>query len=130
MPGPVRCGNCSELLAEPSDLPEAQRRPCPHCGSKRRIFEKNIAAPVAVSVVVAVSAATARAGTGQPTVGIEKLEDAGFDVQWLELSEDGKWMVRVFDRQGTFIDGSIQDDPQDALLAVSERLLPPQKPSE
>lgn len=39
-------------------------------------------------------------------------------------------MIWVFDRQGTFIDGSIQDDPQDALLAVSERLLPPQKPSE
>jgi hypothetical protein len=39
-------------------------------------------------------------------------------------------MIWVFDRQGIFIDGSIQDDPQDALLAVSERLLPPQKPSE
>jgi hypothetical protein len=48
----------------------------------------------------------------------------------LRLSEGGAWMVRVFDRQGTWIDGSIQDDPQEALLAVCERLLPPPKPSE
>jgi hypothetical protein len=132
MPGLVRCGNCSELLAEPSDLPEAQRRPCPHCGAKHRTFEKNLAATVAVSadVVVAVSAASARAGTGYPTGSIARLEDAGFDLQWLRLSEGGAWMVRVFDRQGTWIDGSIQDDPQEALLAVCERLLPPQKPSE
>jgi hypothetical protein len=36
-------------------------------------------------------------------------------------------MIWVFDRQRTFIDGSIQDDPQEALLVVCERLLPPQK---
>jgi hypothetical protein len=103
MPGLVRCGNCSELLAEPSDLPEAQRRPCPHCGAKHRTFEKNLAATVAVSadVVVAVSAASARAGTGYPTGSIARLEDAGFDLQWLRLPEGGAWMVRVFDRQGT-----------------------------
>jgi hypothetical protein len=83
MPGLVRCGNCSELRAEPSDLPEAQRRPCPHCGAKHRTFEKNLAATVAVSadVVVAVSAASARAGTGYPTGSIARLEDAGFDLQ-------------------------------------------------
>jgi hypothetical protein len=62
--------------------------------------------------------------------GHRKLEDAGFDLQWQRLSKDGAWMIWVFDRQGTFIDGSIQDDPQEALLAVCERLLPPQKPSE
>jgi hypothetical protein len=28
-------------------------------------------------------------------------------------------MVRVFDREGNWIDGSIQDDPQDAILSVS-----------
>jgi hypothetical protein len=54
----------------------------------------------------------------------------GSTCKWQRLSKDGAWMIWVFDRQGTFIDGSIQDDPQEALLAVCERLLPPQKPSE
>jgi hypothetical protein len=53
------------------------------------------------------------------------LEDSGFDVQWYSLSNDA-WMVFVFDRDGTFIEGSIQDNAQDALLAVSEGLLPAQ----
>jgi hypothetical protein len=26
----------------------------------------------------------------------DKLEDAGFSVQWLRLSEEGAWMVSVF----------------------------------
>jgi len=81
-----------------------------------RTFEVGITATVVV--------------TGVAEVVSAPLEDAGFDVQWLELSEGGGWMVRVFERQGTWIDGSIQDDPQEALLAVCERLLPPQKPSE
>jgi hypothetical protein len=32
--------------------------------------------------------------------------------------------VRVFDREGEFIDGAMADDPQDAILAVSEKLIP------
>ncbi len=75
-------------------------------------------------VLIEAPAATARADAPAPKVVIGNLEDAGFDVQWLRLSDQGKWMVRVFDRQGKFIDGSIQDDPADAILAVAERLLP------
>jgi hypothetical protein len=128
MPGLVRCGNCSELLAEPSDLPEsaaaslsALRREAPDVreepcrdgcrerrGGGRRLGRER------------------PRGQGYPTGSIARLEDAGFDLQWLRLSEGGAWMVRVFDRHGTWIDGSIQDDPQEALLAVCERLLPPQ----
>ena len=85
---------------------------------------------MAPDVAVTVSAATARASAGQPTVVIGNLEDAGFDLKWLRLSSGGAWMLQVYDDQGTFIDGSIQDDPQDALLAVSERLLPPSDSSE
>ncbi|MGZ4347905.1 MAG: hypothetical protein ACXVFB_11980 [Gaiellaceae bacterium] len=69
-------------------------------------------------------ATAATSEVSQPKVVIENLEDAGFDLQWLRMSEGGAWMVRVFDREGKFIDGSIQDDPSDALLAVAERLLP------
>ena len=39
-------------------------------------------------------------------------------------------MVRVFDRDGTFCDGALADDPADAILAVAERLLPPPDESE
>jgi hypothetical protein len=60
-----------------------------------------------------------------PTVRIEQFEDAGFRLSWHRLRPGGAVMVQVFDAGGDFIDGSIQDDPEDALLAVAERLLPP-----
>jgi hypothetical protein len=64
--------------------------------------------------------------TPAEAVGVEgSLVEIGFSVEWWQLSPGGAWMVRVFDDQGKWIDGSIQDDPQDAILAVSERLLPP-----
>jgi hypothetical protein len=84
----------------------------------------------AADVVIEAPSATARAEAPEPKVVIENLEDDGFDLQWLRLSEGGPWMLRVFDRGGNFIDGSIQDDPVDALLAVAERLLPPPEPGE
>jgi hypothetical protein len=54
----------------------------------------------------------------------EKLADAAFTLQWLRLSEGGAWMLRVFDETEACVDMSVNDDPQDALLAVAERLLP------
>jgi hypothetical protein len=120
--GLVRRGHCAEVLADPSDTPAEQRIPCPHRGAKRRTFELSGTVAVGSDVAVTVSAATARASAPQPTVVIGKLEDGGFDLQSQRLSKDGAWMIWVFDRQGTFVDGSIQDDPQDALLAVCERL--------
>jgi hypothetical protein len=109
----VRCGNCKTLLAEPSDTPPEQRVPCPTCGSTARQFEKNLTATVTAGAMVL--------GADAPQVRIEKhrLEDAGFDVQWLRLSKGGAWMVQVYDREGNWIDGSVQDDPQDALLGAS-----------
>ena len=65
------------------------------------------------------------AATARSSAVTETLEDAGFDLQWLRLSERGPWLVRVFDRQGDLIDVAEADDPQEAILAVSERLLPP-----
>jgi len=126
----TRCGNCKTVLAEPSDTPPEQRIPCPNCGSKVRQFEKNLTATVVASadVMTVGTRAEARAEGIPGAARIDQLEDAGFDVQWIRLSEGGPWMVRVFDRQGNYIEGSVQHDPQDALLAVSERLLPPPGP--
>lgn len=123
----VRCGNCKAVLAEPSDLPPEQRKGCPTCGSTQRQFEKNLTATVVTGadVVVVAAPAEGRATATPPQVRIDELEDAGFDLQWLQLSPGGAWMVRAYDRDGNWIAGSVQDDPQDALLAVSERLLPP-----
>lgn len=79
-------------------------------------------------VIVEATPATLRLEADPPQVVIQErelvLEDAGYDVQWVRLSEGGAWLVRVFDRSGDFIDGAMADDPQDAILAVSEKLLP------
>jgi hypothetical protein len=53
-----------------------------------------------------------------------KLADALYRLEWLRLSEDGAWMLRVFDHSGACVEISSADDPQDALLAVADRLLP------
>jgi phage FluMu protein Com len=143
-PTVVRCGSCNALLAEPSDLAAEKRRPCPECDSLVRTFEVGLTAIVTAvaidtrgDVTVSPPAAEARASTGLPTVRveagagadapaarIEELEDAGYDVSWLQLSPGGAWMVRVFDRGGEFIDGAVADDPVDAILEVCERLVP------
>ena len=52
------------------------------------------------------------------------LEDAGFDVSWQRLSEGGAWLVLVHDREGNLVDGSMAGDPEEAILAVVDRLLP------
>jgi len=125
----VRCGRCSTALAESQDVAPKNRTPCPQCGSTTRTFDLTgtLVAGVGVSadVVAMTSAATAQASAATPKVVVETLEDAGFDVQWLRLSQGGAWLVRVFDRQGDLIDVAEADDPQEAILTVSERLLPP-----
>lgn len=91
MPGLVPCGNCAEVLAEPSDTVAEQRIPVRIAARKRRTFELSGTVAVGSDVAVTVSAATARASAPQPTVVIGKLEDAGFDLQWQRLSKD--WRV-------------------------------------
>ena len=54
----------------------------------------------------------------------EKLADATYSLQWHRLTEDGAWMLFVFNEEGEFVDISVAFEPQDALLAVAERLLP------
>jgi ribosomal protein S27E len=113
----VQCAACKALLAEPPDIATGKRRPCPDCGSTARTFS---------------ASATVTLGLNVTTSGVvtKRLEDAGFSVAWLRLSEGGAWMVRVFDRDGAWLDGAIADDPEEAILAVSERLLPRSEPAE
>jgi len=126
----VRCGKCDTLLAEPPDTPSDDRIPCPKCGSTARSFVVGLEATVVAQpdVVVQAPPATATASAAEVSVRITgataKTADAEFRLEWLRLSEGGAWMVRVYDEKGTFVAGSIQDDPQDAILAVAEQLAP------
>jgi hypothetical protein len=43
----------------------------------------------------------------------------------LQVSDGSAWLVRVFDREGRFIDRAVADDPEEAVLAVAERPSPP-----
>jgi hypothetical protein len=54
----------------------------------------------------------------------EKLADATYSLQWHRLTEDGAWTLFVFNEEGEFVDISAAFDPEEALLAVAERLLP------
>ena len=41
------------------------------------------------------------------------------------LEAEGAWLVEVLDDSGAIIDAGVGDNPEDALLGVAERLLPP-----
>jgi hypothetical protein len=122
----VRCGECLTNLAEPLNTRLEQRKPCPECGSLRRNVAVTLATTVVAGVDVTVMAptATATASALTPEATISKLEELEYRIEWLRLSPGGAWMVRVYDGIGAWIDGSVQDNPADALLAVAERLLP------
>jgi hypothetical protein len=121
----VRCASCFRPLPEPPNIPMEDRVPCRNCGGMNRSYE------IGLTATLAMQPDMTQPGMAQPEIPAEavgvagSLADAGFSLQWLRLSRGGAWMQRVFDDREEYIDGSIQDDPQDALLAVSERLLPP-----
>ena len=48
-------------------------------------------------------------------------------LQWFAL-ENGHWLLHVLNDRGEVVEGGIGDDPEEALLEVYERLIPP--PSE
>jgi hypothetical protein len=57
----------------------------------------------------------------------KRLATYGRHIRWTEPTEPGgAWLVEVLDEQGHMLDGGMGDDPQDALLEVAERLLPPE----
>lgn len=133
----VRCASCLSLLAEPPNTPPEHRIPCPNCGSTARNYAITLSASIVpqADLVIQVSPATVRLGAPAPQIEVVKpeivignLDDAGFALRWLKLSEGGAWMLRAFDQKGTYVAGTVQDNPQDALLAIAEELLPPSQP--
>lgn len=133
MPTVVRCGQCKRPVPDPPNTPEDKRRPCEHCGSTSRMFETMNADRITVTDEitgdVTVSPATASASASAPpakasvTADAERLKvaDKTYVLQYLRLSDSGAVMLRVFDEAG-YLEGTVQDNPQDAVLAVAERL--------
>jgi hypothetical protein len=120
MPTVVTCGNCSKVLSERSDTEASKRSPCPNCGSTVRQF--NVTMEAAVTLDAAMSLVVVQGEKPKPPDLV--LEDAGFDVSWQRLSEGGAWLVFVRDREGNLVDGSMADEPEEAILAVVDRLIP------
>lgn len=48
----ANCAACGEPIDEPTDLPEAERQPCPNCGSRARAFNANISTSVTLTASV------------------------------------------------------------------------------
>jgi hypothetical protein len=48
----------------------------------------------------------------------------GATLEWYTLA-NGVWMLRVFNERGELVDGGLGDEPEQALLEVYERLIPP-----
>lgn len=42
----VKCSACGRTLTEESSIPPPKRLPCPHCGSKARVFEVHLTSTV------------------------------------------------------------------------------------
>jgi hypothetical protein len=68
---PVRCGNpsCGRVLDERENVPYEERRPCPKCGSRTRLYSQTLEARVTATAtlvptaIVATAAAAAYAVT-------------------------------------------------------------------
>jgi hypothetical protein len=70
----------------------------------------------AVAKVIAAPVVAARSS--------ERIEEAGFKVTWYRY-EDGLLLVLVHDDEGNLVDGGGGVNPDDCILGVIERLLPP-----
>lgn len=53
------------------------------------------------------------------------LAEFGFRVVWYRMP-DGLYLIQVYDDNETLLDGGGGDDPEEMLLEVAERLLPPE----
>ena len=127
----VFCGNCGRELDERSDTPAEKREKCPVCGSIDRVVTKS-----GSSSTVRVTAASATAVAAAPKINVETVEaDQSSEAEkirgrfratldWYSLG-DGLWMLNVLNERGDVVEGGVGDDPEQALLEVYERVLPP-----
>jgi hypothetical protein len=140
--------NCRTVLDESESTPKGARSPCPNCGSIDRF--------VSAEVVAKPAEAQAEGGLhrvhASDTIDIQpveaaKVESVGkvyparliqeqiavllpirYRVEWLEpTNPDGSYTVSIYDDNDNLIDMAESTNPEDAILAVAERLLPSQE---
>jgi hypothetical protein len=119
----VSCANCQTSLDEPSDVPAEQREPCPVCGSTGRVFE--LSGAIVVTSRMAAEAIRVDTSPADETVEAQTIRHQyRATLEWFQL-EGGLWMLHVVSENGELIEGGIGDNPEDAVLEVYERLIPP-----
>jgi hypothetical protein len=123
----VTCGNCGRKLEERSDLTPEQREPCPICGSTTRTFAVTASAAVGVAAAGIATAVVENVPAEELPLAAEIRGRYQATLQWFAL-ENGHWLLHVLNDRGEVVEGGIGDDPEEALLEVYERLIPP--PSE
>lgn len=122
----VSCGACRHELDEPPATPFEERQPCPKCESTTRHFAIGLVDSIGGGDTMAVGVdLDARWNVAAP---VRNLESIGYRVEWFGLTTERRktWMVQVRDDDGNLLDAGVGDDPQDAILGVAERLLPPE----
>jgi hypothetical protein len=119
----VTCGKCGAAIAESRDTRPEERQPCPRCGSTSRLFRVAIVGQAVVSATLSVKVDVIPApAEAEPTT--ETFREVGYNVTWYAYP-DGQYLVQVFDDSGNLLDGGGGDDPEEMILEVAERLLPP-----
>ena len=78
----VTCGDCQEVLDEPSDTPVEKRAPCPNCESTSRHFKVEITSTVTVR-----SGVRGKARSGEPGKPGGK--------PWLTTMSEPSWSYRA-----------------------------------
>jgi len=125
MPTLSSCARCSRFLDEAYDAPAATRRPCPVCGSLRRVTTASLegAAPELGALA---SQPIASDGVAADASNDASLLRALFRarLEWFTIP-DGRMLVRVFNGNGAILDGGLGATAETALAEVVRRLVPP-----
>ena len=125
MPTLSSCARCSRLLDEAYDAPAATRRPCPVCGSLRRVTTASLEG-TAPDLGALASQPIASEGVAADASNDASLLRALFHVrfEWFTIP-DGRMLVRVFNGNGAILDGGLGATAETALAEVVRRLVPP-----
>jgi hypothetical protein len=120
----VTCGNCGRLLDERSDIPAEERLRCPVCGSRARVFTATggVASAVAIAATPSTVVEDIPANQAPEAEALRGLYQV--TLEWHSL-EGGLCWLRVLNVYGEYVEGGVGDSPEDALLEVYERLIPP-----
>jgi hypothetical protein len=111
--------------SERSDIPIAERAPCPVCGSTSRAFALALGSGVyAISGMSATLVPGENVPADQTPAADELRGVFEATLRWQTLG-DNLWMIQVLNADGEVVEGGIGDNPEEALLEVYERVIPP-----